>query len=256
MDEEWTAIEKLNAKTKSGKDKHGEIYIKKDRLLKPCQCGKRTKMEVEAFTFLARTELAKFIPRYWGTTKYNGGDYLEMENLFYGMEEPYASCDIKMGRKTYSDSATDEKKAKEAKKVFPGKCSELGFRAVGLSCLDHTIHHTDIVSRQDLTKKEFINLILKKLFSSSTSFDGQLSDDINYFISELQKILQIMKSGYGGILRASSLLLARQITSTSSRNIIKLIDFAHFTPTTEVDTNFVEGLEALLECFYELMDAT
>eukprot|EP01060_Flectonema_neradi_P022700 TRINITY_DN30935_c0_g1_i1.p1 TRINITY_DN30935_c0_g1~~TRINITY_DN30935_c0_g1_i1.p1 ORF type:complete len:258 (+),score=33.26 TRINITY_DN30935_c0_g1_i1:49-822(+) len=251
----WKVVDKLNAKTKTGVDKHGEMYAKEGRLLKPHQGATKTRLEVEAFAQLGTTELSKYIPTFYGITEYSGTAFLEMEDVFCGLEEPFATCDIKMGKKTYSDNASDEKKAKESKKIYPGKCSEIGFRAVGLSCLEHSLHHTEIVERKDLTPTEFNDLVLRKFFSSSNTFDGSISCDINYFISELEEILRIIKSGYGGILRASSILLARRLVPNSSQSVVKLIDFANFTPTEGIDTNLVEGLEALLSCFYQVRDS-
>eukprot|EP00928_Gymnodinium_smaydae_P085247 TRINITY_DN6860_c3_g1_i1.p1 TRINITY_DN6860_c3_g1~~TRINITY_DN6860_c3_g1_i1.p1 ORF type:complete len:356 (+),score=81.19 TRINITY_DN6860_c3_g1_i1:55-1068(+) len=75
----------------------------------------------------------EFCPRFIKTAERDGQSYIVMSNLLQGFAEP-ALMDIKIGKQTWEDDATPEKKAKMIEKAKASTCWDLGFRLTGARC--------------------------------------------------------------------------------------------------------------------------
>ena len=211
---DWETTDKLNKKQEVGTDKHGDLYLNKrlGRILKPAVDDTKMAREVAAFGALAKHKrLSRFLPRFYGARTFQGRPHIELENLLRGLSGDVASLDIKMGLKTYDDDAKPEKQAKEAAKVVAGKCSSLGYRLVGMKAGAHELSHPAIRERNDLTVEEFqkdgMTPFLWKR-ADSTEVDVRCLVEVTRYC---ELLLKILKQGYGGVLRAASLFIAREM---------------------------------------------
>ncbi|KAJ9464203.1 Inositol polyphosphate multikinase alpha [Diplonema papillatum] len=252
----WQVLSKLNVKQAHGLDKHGIILTNsRGRILKSGQHGKFER-EIEAMQSLAESRLGSFLPKCYGERELAGGTYIEMEDLLHGLHKgskAVASMDIKMGVKTWDESASPDKQQRERVKITPGTTAELGYRLVGMDAGREVVKHYDVTARGGLTRAEFKELACLPFFRDTDECPAQVTTGraLGIVISKLTELLEIVEAGYGGVIRAASVFLGRELRP-QGRVVVKLIDLAHFTPGDGIDDNLADGLRNLIAVLEEV----
>eukprot|EP00438_Fugacium_kawagutii_P006406 Skav224259 [mRNA] locus=scaffold2636:105790:106563:+ [translate_table: standard] len=225
-----------------------------------CRLSQR---EVLAYKALAKSPLGPFTCTFHGVRKIGDLQYMELDSAYAGMQGPTATLDIKIGKKTWEDDASPAKVAKESKKfdeVYSQSSAMDGFRVAGMKAGDLVLNSSNLKARFSLKPEEFGSWLLPAFFSSSPGFGplpagvGQQpaprDSDIDMLaaadvLGVLHAISTAAEIGFGGTLRASSLLFTREMR-LGGRCAVHLIDFAHFSPNGDRDANFCDGLQNLL----------
>ncbi|CAE7864726.1 IPK2a [Symbiodinium microadriaticum] len=265
---------------------HAEMMINTDgsRILKPLDQGARCSSEIAAYRSLACSPLAPFLCGFHGTRKVEGAEYMELNSAYFGMTGPTATLDIKIGKKTWEDQADPAKIAKESKKfdeIYSASSAMDGFRVAGMKAGDLVLNSTNLKARFSLKTKEFGDWLLPAFLASAPGFGVAMSSphfertlqhrpigplpegmaglcrpdsrgcevDMRAaaeILGKLKAISTAAEQGFGGTLRAASLLLTREMRH-GGRWQVHLIDLAHYTETAEKrDDNFCDGLQNLI----------
>lgn len=223
--------------------------------------------EVLAYKALAKSPLGPFTCTFHGVRKIDDLHYMELDSAYAGMQGPTATLDIKIGKKTWEDDASPAKVAKESKKfdeVYSQSSAMYGFRVAGMKAGDLVLNSSNLKARFSLKPEEFGSWLLPAFFSSSPGFgplpagvgkqpDAPSDSDIDMLaaadvLAVLHAISTAAEIGFGGTLRASSLLFTREMR-LGGRCAVHLIDFAHFSPSNgnrDRDANFCDGLQNLI----------
>lgn len=163
-----------------------------------------------------------------------------------------AFMDVKIGKKTYEEDASEEKKAKEMAKLTPGTTGEQGYRLVGVQAgLRYGMISAAIKVRGGLSTDAFIQEGITPFFA-----DGEVADPasawpafsvpaVDESLVALDKLQAVVDAGYGGVMRAASVFMGREM-KPGGKSCVRVIDLAHFTPSAGVDDNFAEGLRAFI----------
>jgi len=238
------------------------------RLLKPLDQGERSMVEVRAYQLLQRTSLGPFLCGFHGIINKDGMDYMEIDSAYCHMKGKCATLDIKLGKKTWDDHAKPEKIAKESKKfeeVYSKSSAMDGFRVAGMKAGDLVLNSKNLKERFSLKTSEFGEWLLPAFFATDpgcgplpNGLAGQCKPDSRGTTCDMQAAREVLghlkvlraaaELGFGGTIRASSLLFTREMRNGGLWSL-KLIDLAHYTPTDEPDTNFCDGLDKLVATF-------
>lgn len=184
---------------------------------------------------------------------------MELDSAYIGMEGPMATLDIKIGKKTWEDDASPEKVAKEAKKfqeVYAESSAMDGFRVAGMKAGDLVLNARNLKARCSLKTSEFGDWLLPAFFASFPGFTAlpegfgatpeRRECEIDMaaaveVLKELRALSTAAESGFGR-LRAASLLFTREMRP-GGKCKVHLIDLAHYSPSSERDSNFCDGLK-------------
>jgi 1D-myo-inositol-tetrakisphosphate 5-kinase/inositol-polyphosphate multikinase len=254
------------------------ILSDKDKLFKPCIKLNFFKRELNIYEKIHNCEvtnsvesasfLKQFVPKYYGIYISSSNIYLVLENMTYLFNKP-SICDVKVGLQTFEPSSTLAKIDSQRNKY---KFQEIiGFRFSAFKVYD-----VDKKIFKDYDKSYCRSLTPDSIIDGLTSylFNGiyYRLDVVKDFIQQLEKLylwLQIQKDYhfysasllliYEGDVLDSSLRFSMfnsnhlMIRNSVPRPIVRLIDFAHTVENPgSIDINYLQGLEKLLETFYEL----
>ena len=221
----------------------------------------RSRREALAYKELSTSPLAPFLSTFHGIRTLDSADYMELDSAYIGMEGPTATLDIKMGKKTWEDDASPEKVAKEAKKfeeVYASSSAMDGFRVAGMKAGDLVLNAKNLKARCSLKTHEFEAWLLPAFFASFPGFSAlpeglgatpeRRESEIDMaaaleVLKELRALRAAAESGFGR-LRAASLLFTREMR-LGGKCKVRLIDLAHYSPCSERDSNFCDGLKNL-----------
>ncbi|CAE7550287.1 ZFP36 [Symbiodinium natans] len=241
------------------------------RILKPLDQGDRCSREIEAYRSLACSSLAPFLCACHGTCKVQGAEYMELDSAYFGMTGATATLDIKIGKTTWEDQADPAKIAKESKKfeeVYSASSAMDGFRVAGMKAGELVLNSTNLKARFSLKTHEFGEWLLPGFVASAPGFGplpegsaGMCRPDsrgceldmkaATEILAKLKAISAAAEQGFGGTLRAASLLLTREMRP-GGHWAVHLIDLAHYTETAEKrDDNFCDGLQNLVRTWEE-----
>ncbi|CAE7416523.1 IPK2b [Symbiodinium pilosum] len=233
------------------------------RILKPLDQGERNSTEIAAYRSLSCSPLAPYLCTFHGTRKVEQAEYMELNSAYFGMRGPTATLDIKIGKKTWEDNAATAKIEKESKKfdeIYSASSAMDGFRVAGMKAGDLQLDSTNLKARFSLKTHEFGEWLLPAFLASAPGFgplpkgpagqcrpesrgcevDMQAATDI---LAQLKAISAAAEQGFGGTLRAASLLFTREMR-VGGRWAVHLIDLAHYTESAEKrDDNFCDGLQ-------------
>ena len=221
--------------------------------------------EVLAYKALAESSLGPFLCRFHGIRKVGDLQYMELDSAYEGLQGQTATLDIKIGKKTWEDDASPSKVAKESKKfdeVYAQSSAMDGFRVAGMKAGDLALNSKNLKARFSLKTEEFASWLLPAFFASPPGFGplpsglGKQPENRSCEIDMVAAggVLEILRDisaaaerGFGGTLRASSLLLTREMR-LGGKCRVHLIDFAHFAPANGTfDGNFCHGLRNLID---------
>lgn len=233
------------------------------------QLARRTSQrEVLAYKALAKSPLGPFLCTFHGIRRLGDVQYMELDSAYAGMQGPTATMDIKIGKKTWEDDASPAKVAKESKKfdeVYSQSSAMDGFRVAGMKAGELVLNSSNLKARFSLLTEEFGSWLLPAFFACSPGY-GKLPEgsgkcqpdprgcEIDMLtaadvLETLRAICAAAEMGFGGTLRASSLLFTREMRM-GGKCTVHLIDFAHYSPSinasSERDANFCDGLQNFL----------
>ena len=231
----------------------------------PCRTSQR---EVLAYKALAKSSLGPFLCKFHRIRKVGDVQYMELDSAYAGLQGPTATMDIKIGKKTWEDDASPAKVAKESKKfdeVYSKSSAMDGFRVAGMKAGDLVLKSSNLKARFSLKTEEFASWLLPAFFACPPGFGqlpagvGEKPDargcDIDMLtaadvLEKVRAISEAAEMGFGGTLRASSLLFTREMR-LGGKCTVHLIDFAHFSPSNDLhmgdrDANFCDGLQNLI----------
>ena len=176
---------------------------------------------------------------------------MELDSAYAGMQGPTATMDIKIGKKTWEDDASPAKVAKESKKfdeVYSQSSAMDGFRVAGMKAGELVLNSSNLKARFSLLTEEFGSWLLPAFFACSPGY-GELPEgsgkcqpdprgcEIDMLtaadvLETLRAICAAAEMGFGGTLRASSLLFTREMRM-GGKCTVHLIDFAHYSPSIQ-----------------------
>eukprot|EP01065_Artemidia_motanka_P049265 TRINITY_DN8115_c0_g2_i2.p1 TRINITY_DN8115_c0_g2~~TRINITY_DN8115_c0_g2_i2.p1 ORF type:complete len:449 (+),score=142.91 TRINITY_DN8115_c0_g2_i2:69-1415(+) len=252
----WYRMQKLNDKGSS--DKHGDLLCDRaGRILKPAQGGGKLEKEVAAYEHLSQTGLGRFLPACHGRRDLGHSSFIELEDILHGLREPFAAMDVKIGVMTFPDGASEAKREKESRKNIPGTTGCSGFRLTGMVCgSEYSLLPPQVRARGGLTHDAFLREALTPFFADddvadpASAWSVYNADAAEQVLVELDALVDAAAAGFGGVLRSSSVLLAREMRP-GGRVVARLIDLVHFAPAEGADANFVDGLRAFREAVRE-----
>ncbi|POM73044.1 Inositol polyphosphate multiKinase [Phytophthora palmivora] len=258
------------------------------RILKPFQNKQRGERERDFYdrVFVSEKDspefvaLRDFVPNYYGTivvpevedgqekTGANGlhpGQYLELEDLTWRRQWP-CIMDVKMGTRSYEDTATAEKIAYEKSK-FPLQ-ETVGFRIQGIKVFDPKqqsyVEFDKHFGRRVTSKEELV-----PAFRSYFPLDDTLKTIklLDAFLRRLNQLKAWFDEQQGTEFIASSFLFLYDgeesieddtTVAEAFRADIRLIDFAHATQPTSPkrDEGLRTGIATLIKCFETLLHET
>jgi len=219
-----------------------------------------------------------FLPGFYGVRSVAGYEvgFMVMDSAYVGMEPPFATLDIKVGKKTWDDHAKPEKIEKESKKfdeVYTKSSAMDGFRVAGMKAGDLSLSSDNLKPRHSLLTSEFGEWLLPAFFADHPGYGalpaGMAGEcrpvpgagcavdlaSAREALGQLKALAAAAELGFGGTLRASSLLLTREMR-TGGRWRIKLIDLMHYTLTGKArDDNFCDGLQQLVRTWERWLTA-
>ena len=226
-------------------------------LLSPPRGPREHKFYLEIFSEEISDELKKFrefLPQLLGSYTFEGMNYLILENIIRPFRYP-SVIDIKVGRITYDQEATEEKIQRQMEKYRPA--TEIGFQLLGwinYRPTEKSYAYHDKRCARSLTKEE--------LFHALAHFFGAPENDhrhvVRAVLERLVQLEQIMskQSKYSFI--ATSLLIVYDIETEESNNRplvdVRLVDFAHVFPSNEPDENFLFGLRWFIKYLETLIN--
>ena len=205
------------------------------------------------------TKLRPFLPQYNGTYEYSNMTYLILENIIRTYEKPCV-IDIKLGRITYDEEATQEKIERQINKFQPA--SEIGFQLLGWKVYSHkeqTYIYHDKQCARSLTKDELVH--------GMANFFGANERDhraiVRAVLVRLIDLYEIMSKQFEFVFIASSILIVYDGTirddydEQSIRVDVRLVDFAHVFQSkhkNQADENLLFGLKHCIEYLQMLVD--
>ncbi|CAK9074897.1 unnamed protein product [Durusdinium trenchii] len=153
------------------------------------------------------------------------------------------------------------KESKKFDEVYSASSAMDGFRVAGMKAGALVLQSENLKPRGSLKTDEFAAWLLPAFFASPPGF-GPLPPDpsaapvppesveidvrtARAMLEQLQAISVAAEAGFGGTLRAASLLFTREMR-LGGRCEVRLIDLAHFAPSSERDANFCDGLANLV----------
>ncbi|CAK9055387.1 unnamed protein product [Durusdinium trenchii] len=203
----------------------------KATILKPVdEADRYASREVLAYQALGSSSLGPFLSKFHGVRSVGSVDYMELESAYAGLVGPTATLDIKIGKKTWEDDASPAKVAKESKKfdeVYSASSAMDGFRVAGMKAGALVLQSENLKPRGSLKTDEFAAWLLPAFFASPPGF-GPLPPDpsaapvppesveidvrtARAMLEQLQAISVAAEAGFGGTLRAASLLFTREM---------------------------------------------
>ncbi|KAJ8900833.1 hypothetical protein NDN08_000132 [Rhodosorus marinus] len=228
----------------------GSMVVEGSHLLKAC-----LEPELEFYKRLENDSLAEYAPEFHGTVTKDGKEFLILENLTEGMQDPVV-MDIKMGTTTFVEGAEDldTKRMdllKKMIKVDPNAPSErqretgiskreymlfregissttsLGFRIEGIKRI-----HADDASKIeiDFKKVKSPDQVLEAL-KVFTSFRPQVAAEFKKLLAELEQVLRGSRLFASHKATGSSILFLYDAKSSTVK--LRLIDFAKTLPSNK-----------------------
>lgn len=181
--------------------------------------------EAEMYMFLRTTELYPFLPRYFGRYTLEGKQYIVLEDLTYGMANPYV-MDLKIGTRHYGLDASQAKIDGLEEKVQGSTTPKYGVRLISCSMRiqKNVTEEWNKVRGLRFSYDELLSLI--KRFLHSDSLRRQFASRLEAFETAFRTASEF----YPGIrVYASSLLLCfdNKGKGDESKLVVKFIDFAH-----------------------------
>lgn len=239
-------------------------------LLKPLDQGTRSQVEMTAYEALKHSTIGPFMCQMHGQIHIDGTRYMEIDSAYKGMQDPKVTLDIKIGKKTWEDDASAEKIAKETKKfneIYASSSAADGFRVAGFKSGRLLLNAETLKARKSLQTHEFGDWLLPAFFAEGSGLPSipkdvaepaglrDLSDEpFGLDLAAAKEVLKRLKvfhaaaeMGFGGTLRAASLLFTRERRKGGKWNMY-LIDLAHYKPCEEDarDDNFCDGVKNLV----------
>eukprot|EP00930_Biecheleria_cincta_P087517 TRINITY_DN7673_c1_g1_i1.p1 TRINITY_DN7673_c1_g1~~TRINITY_DN7673_c1_g1_i1.p1 ORF type:complete len:342 (-),score=77.99 TRINITY_DN7673_c1_g1_i1:99-998(-) len=253
---------------------HAPMMISKDGgcLLKPLDQGKRSQVEMAAYEALEHSSIGPFLCHLHGQRHIDGTLYMEIDSAYRGMQhEPKVTLDIKIGTKTWEDDAPAEKIAKETKKfneIYATSSAADGFRVAGFKSGRLALNAENLKARKSLRTHEFGDWLLPAFFAEGSGLptipkdlaepaglNGTSDEPFRPDLVAAKEVLKRLKvfqaaaeMGFGGTLRAASLLFTRERRRGGKWNMY-LIDLAHYKPCADDarDDNFCDGIKNLVK---------
>jgi len=250
--------------------KNGPMLVSRDgsRLLKPLDQGSASQREVEAYQILRVTPLGSFFSGFHGIQTVADQCYMELDCAIHGMRRPIAIIDVKLGRKIWEHDAPAEKIADQEKKIdsIHKDSRKDGFRVSAMSAGDLKLNKENLQVRNGVLTEEFGAWLLPAFFAVAPGYGAlpegptgsSRPDDkgctvdtaaARATLEQLQRLAAAAESGFGGVLRSSSVLVAREMRSGGTL-VVRLIDLAKFTPyeaSNVRDSNLCCGLKNLIK---------
>jgi len=235
----------------SKKNKGPPILVRGQCILKPFQPAqpgkKKSRGELEAEFYKRVTEeknpIAEFIPKYYGTEVVDGVTYLKIENLTFEMKCP-CILDLKMGRQTYDETASPEKRAHEIAKYPPQ--AVIGFRIVGMKVFRKSTGELWKSTRQWCMEisQEAMPKAIEQFFFDGRTLRFPL---IEQMTAGLKRIEDMLREHPQWRMYGSSLLAVYDGIKEKPELRLRMIDFAHIFPIEDggVDDGYLHGLRFL-----------
>lgn len=201
---------------------------------------------------------AHFFPGFLGTTNHNGREYIQLENLTYGMKQPCV-CDLKMGGNSKGTNAeagiVKGFKQNVVKSITTSRT--LGFRIVGLR--SYQVDTATYISK---------SMLYGTTLRANTMIDGLSlyldngreirSDAIPVMLKKIDEIIRWIEVQDHFIFRSSSILLLYDGDNDNGDGgmvDVKMIDFAHSYAQEEkgkIDEEYLHGMRHLRRILEDL----
>lgn len=185
--------------------------------------------------------LCRYVPKFHGVKSLDGSNWTGMENSFSGLDAA-AILDLKMGTRTWDNSATPEKTEKAMRKSMGTTTATLGVRVVGGKfpvesggAWERLGHKMD----KDVRSEEELATVLARFLRTP-----ELRRQARAHVEEL---LAWFTEQREYAFYASSLLMGCDGADPKPKDLrFKMIDFAHVEPCPpDGDQSYITGLATL-----------
>jgi len=195
-----------------------------------------------------------FAPRMTGVFRSEVGNFVEMEDLTYGMKMP-CTMDLKIGLKTAGEDASPEKRERMGKKDRLTTTVSLGFRLTGARSYNYFTN--EYIERDKdygrVLTAEQMPFVLREFFYDGKSLRKSV---VEKFIKEIQKVQLWMQSQRQFKIYSGSLLFVYDADPNSTiQPRLRMIDFAHAIPSYDgkPDESYLTGISNLLHHLTSLL---
>jgi hypothetical protein len=230
------------------------MLIKEDKLYKPIQTSSEVKeLDFYSFGLDKISNMKPFLPKFYGSVyiKYQQDEkslqHIVLEDLTQGFKHP-CLVDLKIGKRTYDENATQKKIEKEINKYPPQE--KLGFRFTGIKVWQPKENNYKFYDRffgQGL-KEENINEGFKAFL-----YNGEVLRDevIGGITTELEKMYQEFKKQNKFRFYTSSILIIYDGDFQNNKVVVKFIDPARCFKISDggVDESVIYGIRNLIDYF-------
>jgi len=191
--------------------------------------------------------LQSLAPQFFGIKELNDKKYIVIEDLTHGFKKP-CILDVKIGKQSYGEDASEEKKASMEAKDKKSTTWTLGARITAMKVFRHDIN--DYIKKgkaegKDVTAENF-GSALSEYFHNGKELRKSL---IPKFLEKIYKIKEWAESQSDLRIYSSSILFVYDADEENDNVIIKLIDFAHVFKITDEgkDDGYIFGVNNLVQ---------
>jgi len=232
-----------------------------DKIYKPLQSGSRGDRESQFYENLLNIpHFAEFVPKFYGveTIQDNGSEtsYLVLEDLTAGIpHESLCIADIKMGTRTYDDSASEKKILHEKTKSEGTSTVTHGLRICGMR-----VYEGEERGIQKYDRSWGKKLNAETLPIAIKTFVQRKVHLIPSIIAQLKDLLVWFENNYNLAFYGTSILIVFNGAEVSGADIdqvkVKIIDFAHvcdISDPSKRDEGYIFGLQNLIKLFESVL---
>ncbi|CAG9330582.1 unnamed protein product [Blepharisma stoltei] len=192
-------------------------------------------------------EFRKLVPKFYGSQSIDGNNYVVLENLLWGYDNP-SIMDCKIGKVTWTRDHSPPRCVTQQLRASKTTTSSLGFRITGLLIKDREGRVTESIRKKkvfDITPDNILDY-----FSKLVIRDGVFQEAVvDQFIMETQEILAWFRKQTVNTYFTCSVLYVNGFNKAQT----KFIDFSYVYPSEGTrDNNMIEGLESLISTWEKL----
>jgi len=191
--------------------------------------------------------LQSLAPQFYGIKELNDKKYIVIEDLTHGFKKP-CILDVKIGKQSYGEDASEEKKASMEAKDKKSTTWTLGARITAMKVFKHDIN--DYIKKgkaegKDVTAENF-GSALSEYFHNGKELRKNL---IPRFLEKIYKIKEWAESQSDLRIYSSSILFVYDADEENDNVIIRMIDFAHVHKITDQgkDDGYIFGINNLIQ---------
>eukprot|EP00010_Vexillifera_abyssalis_P002052 CAMPEP_0201551890 /NCGR_PEP_ID=MMETSP0173_2-20130828/12120_1 /ASSEMBLY_ACC=CAM_ASM_000268 /TAXON_ID=218659 /ORGANISM="Vexillifera sp., Strain DIVA3 564/2" /LENGTH=265 /DNA_ID=CAMNT_0047962249 /DNA_START=29 /DNA_END=823 /DNA_ORIENTATION=+ len=194
--------------------------------------------------------LQELVPKFHGIENNDGIDYVSMEDLTFGFEQPCV-LDVKLGTTSVDQTCSAAKIERINKKDQESTTAKIGMRITGMKVVRK---NGEVIKRdkewgRTVTEEGTFDA-LKVFFYDGERIRHELLKDL---LVDLKKIRTYMCAQTDLQFISSSVLMVYDAADLTKPVRTRMIDFAHVWPTKQFDEGYILGIRKLIG-YLEVME--